>query len=60
MADLPRRVRILGEDLVVFRDKRGVIGLLELYCLHRGTSLEFGLIGEKGINRAAIQALILQ
>jgi phenylpropionate dioxygenase-like ring-hydroxylating dioxygenase large terminal subunit len=49
LTDLPRRIRILGEDLVVFRDKRGAIGLLELYCPHRGTSLEFGLIGEKGI-----------
>jgi len=49
LTDLPQRLRILGEDLVVFRDKRGAIGLLELYCPHRGTSLEFGLIGEKGI-----------
>ena len=49
LGELPRRVRILGEDLVVFRDKRGAIGLLELYCPHRGTSLEFGLIDEKGI-----------
>jgi nitrite reductase/ring-hydroxylating ferredoxin subunit len=49
LGELPRRIRILGEDLVVFRDKRGVIGLLELHCPHRGTSLEFGLIGERGI-----------
>jgi nitrite reductase/ring-hydroxylating ferredoxin subunit len=47
--DLPRRLRILGEDLVAFRDKSGAIGLLEPYCPHRGTSLEFGLIGDKGI-----------
>src|SRR5215472_5836408 len=45
----PRRLRILGEDLVVFRDKSGEIGLLELHCPHRGTSLEFGLIGDHGI-----------
>jgi nitrite reductase/ring-hydroxylating ferredoxin subunit len=49
LGELPRRIRILGEDLVVFRDKRGAIGLLELHCPHRGTSLEFGLIGDKGI-----------
>jgi phenylpropionate dioxygenase-like ring-hydroxylating dioxygenase large terminal subunit len=42
-------VRILGEDLIVFRDKSGAIGLLEPFCPHRGTSLEYGLIGEKGI-----------
>ena len=47
--DLPRRLRILGEDLVVFRDQSGAVGLLELHCPHRGTSLEFGLISQKGI-----------
>jgi phenylpropionate dioxygenase-like ring-hydroxylating dioxygenase large terminal subunit len=46
---LPRRLRILGEDLVAYRDRSGTIGLLELHCPHRGTSLEFGLIGERGI-----------
>jgi nitrite reductase/ring-hydroxylating ferredoxin subunit len=50
LCDLPYRVRILGEDLVAFRDRRsGVAGLLELHCPHRGTSLEFGLIGDAGI-----------
>ena len=47
--DLPKRLRILGEDLVAFRDRSGAVGLLELHCPHRGTSLEFGLVGEKGI-----------
>jgi nitrite reductase/ring-hydroxylating ferredoxin subunit len=49
LGELPRRVRILGEDLVAFRDRSGAIGLLELHCPHRGTSLEFGLVGETGI-----------
>ena len=49
LKDLPKRVQILGEELVVFRDKSGAVGLLELHCPHRGTSLEFGLVGEKGI-----------
>jgi nitrite reductase/ring-hydroxylating ferredoxin subunit len=49
LSDLPRRLRILGEDLVAFRDKSGAVGLLELYCPHRGTSLEFGLVADKGI-----------
>jgi len=49
LRDLPVRARVLGEDLVVFRDFRGAIGLLELHCPHRGTSLEFGLISERGI-----------
>ena len=49
LGDLPRRVKILGEELVVFRDHSGAVGLLELHCPHRGTSLEFGLIDAKGI-----------
>src|SRR5580704_16858871 len=49
LGELPKRLRILGEDLVAFRDKSGEIGLLELHCPHRGTSLEFGLVGERGI-----------
>jgi phenylpropionate dioxygenase-like ring-hydroxylating dioxygenase large terminal subunit len=49
LGDLPRRVKILGEELVVFRDFSGNVGLLELHCPHRGTSLEFGLIDGRGI-----------
>ncbi len=49
LKDLPVAVRILGEDLVVFRDRSGQVGLLELHCSHRGTSLEFGQIEERGI-----------
>src|SRR5271155_4896835 len=49
LSELPKRLRILGEDLVAFRDGSGEVGLLELHCPHRGTSLEFGLVGEKGI-----------
>ncbi len=49
LGELPLRVKMLGEDLVAFRDKSGAVGLLELHCPHRGTSLEFGLVGEQGI-----------
>ncbi|MGH7053548.1 MAG: Rieske 2Fe-2S domain-containing protein [Stellaceae bacterium] len=49
LKDLPKRVRMLGEDLVAFRNGRGEVGLLELHCPHRGTSLEFGLVGADGI-----------
>jgi nitrite reductase/ring-hydroxylating ferredoxin subunit len=49
LLDVPLRVKILGEDLIVFRDGSGAIGVLHLNCCHRGTSLEFGLIAEKGI-----------
>ncbi|MGH8067255.1 MAG: Rieske 2Fe-2S domain-containing protein [Candidatus Entotheonellia bacterium] len=47
--DFPLRITILGEELVVFRDLSGAVGLLELRCPHRGTSLEYGLVGAKGI-----------
>jgi len=49
LRDLPRRLRIMGEDLVAFRVRGGAVGLLELHCPHRGTSLEFGLVSDKGI-----------
>lgn len=49
LQDVPRRVRLMGEDLVAFRDQSGALGLIELHCPHRGTSLEFGLIAQKGL-----------
>ena len=45
----PRAIRILGEDLVLYRDLGGRIGLLDRFCSHRGASLEFGIPGEHGI-----------
>ncbi len=38
----PARVRLMGEDLVAFRDTAGRIGLIGERCSHRGTSLFFG------------------
>ena len=38
----PVRVRLLGEDLVAFRDNTGRIGLIQENCPHRGASLYFG------------------
>ena len=49
LKDLPVRIRVLGEDLVVFRDKSGRGGLLALQCSHRGVSLEYGRIEMRGI-----------
>ncbi len=45
----PVKRRLLGEDLVLFRDDQGRAGLLALYCMHRGTSLEFGHIEDGGL-----------
>ena len=49
LKDLPLRVEVMGEEMVLFRDGRGEAGLLELHCSHRGTLLEFGLIEDRGI-----------
>jgi phthalate 4,5-dioxygenase len=38
----PVRVRLLGEDLVAFRDTNGTVGLIQENCPHRGASLYFG------------------
>ena len=45
----PVKRRLLGEDLVLFRDDAGKLGLLTLRCAHRGTSLEFGHIEDGGL-----------
>ena len=42
-------VRLLGEDLVLFRDKQGRVGLLADHCAHRGASLCYGRVEERGI-----------
>src|SRR5580765_8022832 len=42
-------VRLLGEDLVLFRDKLGRVGLLADHCSHRGASLLYGRVEERGI-----------
>ena len=47
--DLPVAIRILGEDLVLFRDQSKQLGLLHRHCAHRGASLEFGIVMECGI-----------
>ena len=45
----PVRVRLLGEDLVAFRDSAGKIGLLDELCPHRLASLYFGRNEECGL-----------
>ncbi|MBS4049351.1 MAG: Rieske 2Fe-2S domain-containing protein [Alphaproteobacteria bacterium] len=48
-SDRPQKVKILGEELVLFRDKTGRAGLLYPRCMHRGTTLYYGKIEEKGL-----------
>ncbi|MDE2564279.1 MAG: Rieske 2Fe-2S domain-containing protein [Burkholderiales bacterium] len=50
LTDTPRYLKILGEELVAFRDGSGRIGLLHAHCVHRGASLEYGKIEQHGIS----------
>ena len=45
----PLSVRILSEDLVLFRDDQGRPGLLGLHCAHRGTDLSYGRCEDGGL-----------
>ena len=45
----PIEMRLMGEDLVAFRDSDGRPGLMDKYCPHRGASLFFGRNEECGI-----------
>ena len=50
--DTPRpvkRVRLLGEDLVLFRDDDGRYGLLHRHCAHRGADLAFARCEDGGL-----------
>ena len=50
--DGPRRVkpvRLLGEDLVIFKDDAGRYGLVERHCPHRGADLAYGRCEDGGL-----------
>lgn len=51
-AEPKKRVRILGEDLVLFRDLRGNCGLVEEQCPHRSASLFYGFVEDNGLRCA--------
>ncbi len=45
----PRPVRILGEDLVLFRAEDGTPALLGIHCPHRGADLSYGRLEDGGL-----------
>ncbi|SVC64520.1 uncharacterized protein METZ01_LOCUS317374, partial [marine metagenome] len=49
IGDLPLAVRILGENLVLFRTTQGDTGLVHQHCPHRRASLVFGKCEKQGI-----------
>jgi phenylpropionate dioxygenase-like ring-hydroxylating dioxygenase large terminal subunit len=48
-AAVPRQVQVLGETLILFRDGQGRAGLVHPRCAHRGSSLYYGRVEDRGI-----------
>jgi len=48
-ADVPLPVKIMGEDLVLFRDDRGRPALIGRHCPHRGVDLSYGRVEDGGL-----------
>lgn len=52
LEDAPFRTKelmILGEELVLYKDRRGTLGLLDRYCSHRRVNLAIGVVEDEGI-----------
>ncbi len=45
----PIPVKIMGEELVLYRDEQGKLGLLGIHCPHRGADLSYGRVEEGGL-----------
>lgn len=44
-----KQVRLMGEDLVLYKDLSGNYGLIEQHCPHRGADLSYGILEDFGI-----------
>ena len=50
LADEPTKaVRLMGEDLVLYRDTGGTYGLLDRHCPHRRADLSYGVVEDRGL-----------
>ncbi|MEJ2178663.1 MAG: aromatic ring-hydroxylating dioxygenase subunit alpha [Gammaproteobacteria bacterium] len=49
LGELPQLIKVLGEELVLFRDRSGNFGLVHKRCPHRRASLEYGRCETQGI-----------
>src|SRR5215472_4577225 len=45
----PRPVRIMGEDLVLYLDRAGTLGLVDRHCPHRRADLSYGFVEQCGL-----------
>ncbi|MDB5999344.1 MAG: putative 3-chlorobenzoate-3,4-dioxygenase oxygenase [Rhizobacter sp.] len=48
----PVRLKLLGEELLAFRDGTGAVGIVQAQCAHRNAPLFFGKVEERGIRCA--------
>ena len=53
-----KKVRLLGEDLILYKDKSGTYGLMEPHCAHRRMNMIYGIPEENGL-RCVYQCLSL-
>ncbi len=44
-----KRVRLLGEELVLYKDGGGTYGLIEQWCAHRGGNIAYGIVEDYGV-----------
>lgn len=44
-----KAVRLMGEDLVLYKDKSGTYGLVDRHCQHRRADLSYGFVEEHGL-----------
>lgn len=49
VSNTPIVIKVLGEELVAFKDLSGRYGLVHKHCSHRRASLEYGIVAERGI-----------
>jgi len=47
-----KEIRLLGEDLVLYRDLKGRVGCIEPTCAHRKANLSYGIPEENGLRCA--------
>ena len=44
-----KQIRLMGEDLALYRDKGGAYGLVDLHCPHRRADLSYGFVEERSL-----------
>ena len=44
-----KKIRLLGEDLILYKDRSGTFGLIEPHCAHRRMNMIYGIPEENGL-----------